>query len=142
MIHISLCNITRVESATVVPSPTKNPVFVPSPRWLSESSARPGTLTHVDRLKTASFFSTILGSFPTTVVARPTATSEFVRRKCCGFQRRSRDTISGYGRPDRCWVFRGRLDKGWVTMGQAVRWRPPDGNSEGRAEFSEEEVTS
>ena len=41
-------NITRIESATVAPSPNKNPVFVPSPRWLSESPARPGTLTHVD----------------------------------------------------------------------------------------------
>jgi len=41
-------NITRVESATMTPSPNKNPVFVPSPRWLSESPARPGTLTHVD----------------------------------------------------------------------------------------------
>jgi hypothetical protein len=41
-------NITRIESAPVAPSPNKNPVFVPSPRWLSESPARPGTLTHVD----------------------------------------------------------------------------------------------
>ncbi|KIM38892.1 hypothetical protein M413DRAFT_447574 [Hebeloma cylindrosporum] len=32
----------------MVPSPNKNPVFVPSPRWLSESPARPGTLTHID----------------------------------------------------------------------------------------------
>ena len=32
----------------MVPSPNKNPIFVPSPRWLSESPARPGILTHVD----------------------------------------------------------------------------------------------
>ena len=33
----------------MVPSPNKNPAFVPSPRWLSESPARPGTLTHVEQ---------------------------------------------------------------------------------------------
>jgi hypothetical protein len=29
-------------------SPNENPAFVPSPRWLSESPARPGILRHVD----------------------------------------------------------------------------------------------